>query len=150
MENHFISIKRKDTKAVLIEGEFYDKIKVEDSTWTIEEGEKLILNLEKGCENIWKTVIKGDAEIDATKVDNTKNLEDFDAETQGALRKVVYEQNRKQMGLPSTEEEKQMEIMKRAWDAEGSPFKGTPFDPSRLGIPGFGGTQSPTFPPTEQ
>ena len=38
-----------------------------------------------------------------------------------------------------------MEMLKKAWDAEGSPFKGTPFDPSKLnmnsggGAAGFGG-----------
>lgn len=65
-----------------MEGELYDKIKVEDSIWSIEDEEKLIITLEKGCENIWKTVIKGDTEIDATKVDNSKKLEEFDFETQ--------------------------------------------------------------------
>lgn len=65
-----------------MEGEFYDKIKVEDSIWSIEDEEKLLLTLEKGSENIWKTVIKGDTEIDTTKVDNSKKLEEFDFETQ--------------------------------------------------------------------
>jgi hypothetical protein len=27
--------------------------------------------------------------------------------------------------------------LKQAWDAEGSPFKGTPFDPSKLNLSGF-------------
>ena len=50
--------------------------------WSIEDNKKLILTLEKGVENIWKTIIKGDDEIDATKVENSKPLEDFDSETQ--------------------------------------------------------------------
>jgi hypothetical protein len=50
--------------------------------WSIEDNKNLIINLEKGSENIWKTVIKGDQEIDATKVDNSKPLESFDDETQ--------------------------------------------------------------------
>jgi len=140
IENKRILAKRKADGSVLIQGDFFDEVKVEDSTWSIEEGEKLILNLEKSCENIWKTVIKGDAEIDGSKVENTKKLDDFDQETQGALRKIVYEQNRKAQGLPTTEEEQQMEMLRKAWDAEGSPFKGTPFDPSKLG---FGGQPSP-------
>lgn len=40
------------------------------------------------------------------------------------------------MGLPSTDEEKQYDVLKKAWDAEGSPFKGTPFDPSKLNLGG--------------
>jgi hypothetical protein len=27
--------------------------------------------------------------------------------------------------------------LKKAWDAEGSPFKGQPFDPSKLNLSGF-------------
>jgi hypothetical protein len=49
----------------------------------------------------------------------------------------MYEQQRKQQGLPTTDEEKQYEALKTAWDSEGSPFKGTPFDPSKLNLNGF-------------
>jgi hypothetical protein len=49
----------------------------------------------------------GDAEIDPKTVDNSKKIEEFDLETQGHLQKVLYEQNRKRMGLPTTEEEQQ-------------------------------------------
>ena len=41
----------------------------------------LVLVLEKYEENVWNTVIKGDKEIDPKKVDNAKNLEEFDPET---------------------------------------------------------------------
>jgi hypothetical protein len=32
--------------------------------------------------------------------------------------------------------QKAHEMLRKAWDAEGSPFKGTPFDPSRVQISG--------------
>ncbi len=76
-----LKAKLKAGDKVLIEGEFYDRIKPEDSTWSIDE-DSLVLVLEKGNENIWKTVLKGDAEIDATKVENSKPIQDFDPETQ--------------------------------------------------------------------
>lgn len=44
----------------------------------------------------------------------------------------MYEQQRKQMGLPTTEEETQMNALKQAWDAEGSPFKGQPYNPNLI------------------
>lgn len=116
----------------IIAGEFYSDIKDEDSTWSLEDSRVIILSLEKGTETIWKTIIKGDEEIDATKVENVKDIADFDSETQGALRKIVHDQKMKSMGLPTSEEEKNLDLMKKAWDAEGSPFKGTPFDPSKL------------------
>ncbi len=40
------------------------------------------------------------------------------------MRKVLYEQKRKQMGLPTTEEMEQQEAMKKVWDAPNSLFKG--------------------------
>jgi hypothetical protein len=57
---------------------------VDDSFWNIEDSIFLIMTLEKLNENIWKTIFKGDKEIDATKVDNSKHLHQFDDETQVA------------------------------------------------------------------
>ena len=80
---------------------------MDDSFWSVEDDEFLNINFEKNSEVIWKTIIVGDAEIDTKKVDNSKNLTEFDTETQGHLRKVLYEQERKRQGLPTTEEEQQ-------------------------------------------
>lgn len=65
------------------------------------------ISFEKAYEAIWKCVLLGDPEIDTKTVDNSKRVEEFDLETQGHLKKVLYEQNRKRMGLPTTEEEEQ-------------------------------------------
>lgn len=92
LKNDRIKVQYKDEPVPYIDGVFHLKVNVEDSTWSIEDEKKLILHLEKADEQIWKTVIQGDKEIDATKVDNSKPLESFDPETQGALRKVMYEQ----------------------------------------------------------
>ena len=132
--DHFKAVEKANGN-VIVEGEFFESVKRDESTWTIDDGTKLMLDLVKADDNIWKTIFKGDAEIDTSKVDNSKKMSDFDEETQGGLRKVLYEQNRKQRGLPTTEEEQQNELLKKAWNSEGSPFKGTPFDPSKLNIP---------------
>lgn len=65
----------------LLAGEFCEKIKPEDSFWSIEEKKFLNLNLEKAYEAIWKNVLMGDPEIDTTKVDNSKRIDEFDTET---------------------------------------------------------------------
>ena len=69
----------------MIDGELSEKIKTDDSSWFIEDKRFLCITLEKGYEAIWKTVIKGDAEIDPKTVDNSKRIEEFDLETQGHL-----------------------------------------------------------------
>lgn len=79
-ENISISLKDDPTQ-VFIAGEFYDAIKRDDSSWNLEDGQTIMLILEKSTENIWKTIIKGDQEIDATQVDNSKDIGDFDDET---------------------------------------------------------------------
>ena len=61
------------------------------------------------------------------------------------MRKIVHEQNLKQRGLPTTEEQEKIDMLKKAWNAESSPFKGTPFDPSKFNLPTG---KPPEFPPT--
>ena len=64
-----------------MDGELYERVKVDDSFWSVEDNEYLNINLEKMEEKIWKTILVGDEEIDAKTVDNSKNVEDFDLET---------------------------------------------------------------------
>ena len=62
-------------------------------------------------------------------------MEEFDLETQGHLQKVLYEQNRKRMGLPTTEEEQQQKLMEQimAKQGDGNPFGGATYDPKLYG-----------------
>ena len=64
---------------------------------------------------------------------------DYDAETQGAIRKIMFDQHQKRLGKPTSEEMKNEEMLRKAWDAEGSPFKGTPFDPKMVNFGTEGG-----------
>jgi CS domain len=65
----------------IIDGELCEKIKVDDSFWSVEDNQFLNLNFEKATESIWKCIILGDAEIDTKKVDNSKKIDEFDVET---------------------------------------------------------------------
>ena len=86
------------------------------------------------AEHIWKTVIIGDDEIDPKSVDNTKNIEEFDLETQGHLQKVYYERNRKMNGLPTTEEEAQAKALNEMFkNNPNSPMAQTPYDREMYG-----------------
>jgi hypothetical protein len=128
-----ITIKSKE-QTVLIDDDFCEKIKPDDSNWTLEDGQSLVFYLEKAGEVIWKSAFKGGKEIDTKKVDNSKRIDEFDNETQAALNKIMYEQNRKRNGLPTTEEEQKLEQLKQAWNQPGSPFAGQPFDPSMFNL----------------
>ena len=63
---------------------------------------------------------------------------DYDDETQGAIRKIMFDQHQKRLGQPTSDEIKNNEMLKKAWDAPGSPFQGQPFDPSKLNLGGAG------------
>ena len=82
----------------------------------------------------WKCVFEGDPEIDPTKVESVKKVHEYDDKTQGNIRKIVFDQNQKHQGLPTSDQIKTAELMKDAWNADNSPFKGTEFDPSMLNL----------------
>lgn len=113
--------------------------------WSVEDGRFVNINFEKAYEAIWKCVIVGDKEIDPKTVDNSKRIEEFDLETQGHLQKVLYEQERKKRGLLTTEEEEQRKLMDKVFQAENSPYKGVPYDPTKYGRNPGNNMPSPPF-----
>lgn len=71
--------------AVIIEGELFEPIQLDGSIWSIEDRSRVLITLEKGRENWWGSIIKGMTEIDLTKVESIKKIQDFDEETQVTL-----------------------------------------------------------------
>ncbi len=80
-----------------------ERIRPEESTWTIESN-ALLLTLEKVKKTWWATVFVGDDEIDTHLIDSTRNISDYDESTQGALRKIMFDQNQQRLGLPTSDE----------------------------------------------
>lgn len=74
--------------AELVSGPLAERIRASETLWTV-EAQHLILHLEKASERWWSTVVKGDPEIDATKVDSTRSVDSYDAETQATIRKIM-------------------------------------------------------------
>jgi hypothetical protein len=99
----------------IINGPLTHKIKVDDSMWTLDEGKTIVLQLIKfNQQEWWKTVMEGDAEIDVTKVvpENSK-LDDLDGETRQTVEKMMYDQRQKAMGLPTSEDQKKNDMLKK-------------------------------------
>ena len=127
--------------------EIWEKVRAEECYWNLQAGKGeappfVTVYLEKERESWWKSAVDGSSEIDTTKVDSTRQVHDYDDETQGAIRKIMFDQDQKRKGLPTSDELKNEDMLQKAWNAEGSPFQGTPFDPSKVnfsGSPGGGG-----------
>ena len=118
----------------ILHGSFSDRINSSESTWMIEDGIRLIVSVEKSKQTWWKSVLIGDAEIDPTKVESTKHISEYDQETQGAIHKVIHDENQKRLGLPTSAEKDMQDKLRAAWDAPNSPFKGTPYEPSKISL----------------
>lgn len=76
-----LKIRIKSTNTVLCDGEMYEKVKAEESYWSLEDGKYINLTMEKAYEAIWKCLIMGHDEIDPKTVDNSKRVDEFDIET---------------------------------------------------------------------
>jgi hypothetical protein len=69
------------TNTIIVDGDFPEKVKVEDTFWSVEDKKFINITMEKAYEAIWKGLIVGDKEIDPKTVDNSKKVEEFDIET---------------------------------------------------------------------
>ena len=55
----------------------------------------------------------------------------------------MFDQDQKRRNLPTSDEMQNEDMLRKAWDAEGSPFKGTPFDPKMVNFSGGAGAGAP-------
>ncbi|KZC08332.1 NudC domain-containing protein 3 [Dufourea novaeangliae] len=117
---------------IIFMGEFSFKVKNAESVWTIVPGGHVSIHFEKVSERWWDALIVGEPKIDLSKIDCSRNLEEMGSEAQMKVQELMWNHQQKLLGKPTTEQIKMEKILKKAWDAEGSPFTGTPYDPSTV------------------
>jgi len=108
-----LKVKAKGLPTILV-GELSQKIKPDDSMWTIVDS-NIQFNLEKlDGMRWWSSVIIGDPEIDTKKIvpENSK-LSDLDPETRGTVEKMMVDQRQRQLGLPTTDQQKQADLLEK-------------------------------------
>ncbi|KAI1900927.1 hypothetical protein AGOR_G00054870 [Albula goreensis] len=130
-----VAVKEGETDRVLIEGELSHKINTENSLWSLEPGKCVLLSLSKCGEVWWSAVLKGEKEIDVNQINRERSMASVDEEEHAVLDRLTFDYRQKLQGLPQSHEMKVHEMLKKGWDAEGSPFKGQTFDPAMFDIP---------------
>eukprot|EP00058_Branchiostoma_floridae_P010746 XP_002596234.1 hypothetical protein BRAFLDRAFT_57126 [Branchiostoma floridae] len=129
-----VAIKDGGQVKVLMEGKLTNKIICEESMWSLEPGKCVQVNLEKEKEYWWKAVLVGEPEIDIQKIEPIKHMHDMDDEEQSGVQRMMFDQHQKMMGKPQSHEMKVHDMLKKGWDAPGSPFAGQEFDPTKFNI----------------
>lgn len=95
----------------------------------------MVTVLDKVKERWWERLFEHDDEIDIKKLDCERYIDELPQESQAAIEKLRVQQmeaDQQQNSMRTTDPEhaKTLERLRTAWDVEGSPFKGQPFDPS--------------------
>ncbi|KAK4230689.1 HSP20-like chaperone [Podospora fimiseda] len=104
----------------IISGTLAHAVHVDDSTWTLTTApggnEKVVeIHLDKVNKmEWWPHVVTEAPKIDVTKIvpDNSK-LSDLDGATRGMVEKMMFDQAQKEKGLPTSDEQKKLDILKK-------------------------------------
>ncbi|XP_029786920.1 nudC domain-containing protein 3 isoform X1 [Suricata suricatta] len=119
---------------VLMEGKFTHKVNTESSLWSLEPGKCVLVSLNKVGEYWWSAVLEGEEPIDIDKINKERSMATVDEEEHAVLDRLTFDYHQKLQGKPQSHELKVHEMLKKGWDAEGSPFRGQRFDPAMFNI----------------
>ncbi|KYO25637.1 nudC domain-containing protein 3 [Alligator mississippiensis] len=129
-----VALQEGNGQRILVEGKLTHKINTENSLWSLEPGKCVLINLSKGDEYWWNAILEGEEPIDIDKINKERSMATVDEEEHAVLDRLTFDYHQKLQGKPQSHELKVHEMLKKGWDAEGSPFRGQKFDPSMFNI----------------
>ncbi|XP_042200510.1 nudC domain-containing protein 3 [Callorhinchus milii] len=122
------------SERVLMDGKLTHKVNTENSLWSLEPGKCISISLNKNGEYWWNAILEGEDTIDIEKINKERSMATVDEEEHAVLDRLTFDYHQKMQGKPQSHEMKVHEMLKKGWDAEGSPFKGQKFDPTMFNI----------------
>ncbi|KAG1650105.1 NudC domain-containing protein 3 [Nymphon striatum] len=125
-----------DGNSELVNGEFTFRNK--EFVWTLVPGEHVHVFLEKCDDRWWEAIFTDEPKINLREIEATMPMEDLDDEAHAKVQELMFNEHQKRTGGLTSDQIKMNDVLKGAWDQEGSPFKGMPFDPSIVQVQNSG------------
>lgn len=99
----------------IVDAPLAKNVVVDDSFWTVEDGDRLVITLQKSnAMEWWSHVCEGDPEINVRAIQpENSSLSDLDGETRKTVEKMMFDQRQRAMGLPTSEEEQKIAMLEK-------------------------------------
>ncbi|CAI2374824.1 unnamed protein product [Moneuplotes crassus] len=106
----------------ILDGELFSKILADETLWNIEtiEGQRtVVITLDKVDKmKWWESVVVGGEKINTKKIEpENSKLSDLDGETRQTVEKMMFDQQQKQKGLPTSDELEKKQKLQNFMDA---------------------------------
>jgi len=114
LEKKRLVVGLRGTTEPIMTGTLCKEIKIEDSTWTVQDKRAVLIHLEKLDQSWWENVLTHHPKIDTRKIqpENSK-LSELDLETRGMVEKMMFDNQQKQLGRPTSDEIKKADALKK-------------------------------------
>lgn len=108
-----LKILLKSNQTVVVDADLTKPIICDDSFWTIEDGNRLVVNLQKLNQmEWWESVCKGDPAINVRKIrPENSSISDLDGETRKTVEKMMFDQRQKALGKPTSDEQVKLDAL---------------------------------------